>query len=243
MACLLPWVRVPCAIESPRLLALALGLIGALSLWANAPTTLRTQLHGLAIRHGFTIENLSRVEDQPVRGLQGSVRHQLKQLLAGYNHVVLDSPDGRIEEVTILSRKEPVPTIMRQLTIAITRQGAHRVVPAILIGPNTRPYPATLVVDTGVSTVVLPASMSTVLGFTPNDLRDGWSRTANGPMAVQLGVLGAIEIGGVTASDVEVAFVPDHRLGEVKLLGMSFLERFRFTIDDANSELILWVSD
>jgi aspartyl protease family protein len=46
-------------------------------------------------------------------------------------------------------------------------------------------------------------------------------------------------VGNVSANDIKVILIPDDRLGNTMLLGMSFLERFKVTIDDARNELIL----
>jgi len=42
-------------------------------------------------------------------------------------------------------------------------------------------------------------------------------------------------------NDVKVTFISDDRLGNTMLLGMSFLERFNVTIDDAHNALILLI--
>lgn len=39
--------------------------------------------------------------------------------------------------------------------------------------------------------------------------------------------------------DVTVTFLEDKRLKGARLLGMSFLQRFRMTIDDAKNRIIL----
>ncbi len=94
-------------------------------------------------------------------------------------------------------------------------------------------------VDTGASTVVLPASMSTQLGFRPEDLVDGIAHTASDRVKAKIGFLKSVRVGNILANDIKVALMPDDRLGNTMLLGMSFLERFKVTIDDARNELIL----
>jgi len=94
-------------------------------------------------------------------------------------------------------------------------------------------------VDTGATTLVLPSSRIAELGFTAQDLRKGTSQTASGVVPMQLGRLRHVRIGGVSAADVEVSFIADDKLSGNQLLGMSFLQRFKMTIDDANNELIL----
>ena len=94
-------------------------------------------------------------------------------------------------------------------------------------------------VDTGASTVVLPQSMIGRLGFAVGELRDGWTQTANGRVRAKVGKLQSIAVGTAMAQDVTVTFLEDNRLNGAKLLGMSFLQRFRITIDDANRRIIL----
>ena len=94
-------------------------------------------------------------------------------------------------------------------------------------------------VDTGASTVVLPKSMIGQLGFAVDELRDGWTQTANGRVRVKTGTLRSVAVGSAMAQDVTVTFLEDKRLNGARLLGMSFLQRFRMTIDDANNRIIL----
>ena len=101
----------------------------------------------------------------------------------------------------------------------------------------TRTLP--LMIDTGATTLVLPDSMMSELGFTPSDLQDATSQTASGTISVKIGKLRSVKIGAASAENVEVSFIPDHQLRGHQLLGMSFLQRFKMTIDDANNELAL----
>ena len=48
-----------------------------------------------------------------------------------------------------------------------------------------------------------------------------------------------VEIGPEIVSDVEVAFVADEQLGDVRLLGMSVLGRYLVTIDDELDRITL----
>jgi aspartyl protease family protein len=108
-----------------------------------------------------------------------------------------------------------------------------------MVGPNSVARTLPLMVDTGASTLVLPSSMMAKLGFTPEDLREGSSQTASGKVAVKIGLLRSVRIGAVSADNVEVSFIADAELSGNRLLGMSFLQRFKMTIDDAANELVL----
>jgi len=94
-------------------------------------------------------------------------------------------------------------------------------------------------IDTGATTLVLPTSMMPELGFTPEDLHEGTSQTASGNVAVKLGLLRNVRVGAVSADNVEVSFIEDSQLKGNRLLGMSFLQRFKMMIDDAANELVL----
>ena len=123
--------------------------------------------------------------------------------------------------------------------IKTTRRGPHHHVEAALSGPNGYPQVLTLLIDTGATTVVLPASLSSALGFRREDLQDGWTQTANGRVPIKRGILASVKIGDATAENVEVSFIADELLGVQKILGMSFLRNFRMSLDDKNNELIL----
>ena len=110
---------------------------------------------------------------------------------------------------------------------------------ATIVGPNGAAETVPLLIDTGASTLVLPESMIPDLGFSPENLQPGKSQAAGGPVPVKMGVLQTVRVGAVSVEGVEVSFVDDRKLRGTKLLGMSFLQHFRMTMDDARNELIL----
>jgi clan AA aspartic protease (TIGR02281 family) len=127
----------------------------------------------------------------------------------------------------------------RQLTDAQMAELAE----IVETGPNGRRQTMALTLDTGATTIVLPREMIRLLGFQAKDLRDGWSRTAAGRVPIKLGRLRTVKVGHALAKDVAVAF-PAGEAGtdpddELALLGMSFLKRFRLTIEDAKDQIIL----
>ncbi len=109
----------------------------------------------------------------------------------------------------------------------------------MLVGPNGARIAASLIVDTGASAVVLPTLMMEPLGFKPEDLSPGVIQTANGAAPASRGTLAAVEVGGASVKDVAVTFLDDQRLAGHPLLGMSFLGRFRLTVDAADSDITL----
>ncbi|WP_348758754.1 retropepsin-like aspartic protease family protein [Candidatus Methylocalor cossyra] len=221
-----------------------LGGMLLLAWWGEAaaePKDLRVVLETLAGRAGFTVEGLDRVAPGPPGVIpEGSPAEQVKALLQDYNYLLVHGPSGSLERVVITSRKASAgaPSPQRAY-IETTRRGSQHEVQAILVGPNAIGKTVPLLVDTGASLVVLPASMVAELGFAPEQLRDGFGQTANGTVPMRLGQLRLVRVGAVAAEAVEVGFVADSLLGDAMLLGMSFLRRFRMTIDDQRNELIL----
>jgi aspartyl protease family protein len=202
--------------------------------------TLRTQLEALAAKYGFVISGLDHISSGAAqRFVEGNGEDRLKALLEDYNYVVIAPSPGKIEKIIITSLKQPPDKRYVSPYVLTTRVGAQHHVQAVITGPNNQGLDVELVVDTGASTVVLPASMSTQLGFRPEDLVDGIAQTASDRVKVKIGFLKSVRVGNVSANDIKVTIIPNDRLGNTMLLGMSFLERFKVTIDDARNELIL----
>ena len=66
---------------------------------------------------------------------------------------------------------------------------------ARLTGPDGTAHDLRLIVDTGATSVVLPASWIDRLGFLPEELSPGMAHTAGGQVATQIGRLQAVAIG------------------------------------------------
>ena len=94
-------------------------------------------------------------------------------------------------------------------------------------------------VDTGASTLVLPQSLASSLGYEPGELKSVRVQTANGKTTGMTGILDSVRVGEAESDQVAVTFVADHLLGGKRLLGMSFLGRFRMTIDSSNGVIQL----
>lgn len=199
---------------------------------------LRSQLEKLAQDHGIQVEGLEQIGPEPARQAGGSVEEQVRALLADYNFMAVGQ-GGRLERLRITSPKQVGARPKAYSSVKTERVGSHHQVQATLDGPNGADVGVGLLVDTGATTLVLPASMMAALGFTPGQLQNGSSQTAGGPVSVQTGLLKSVKVGDVVAEDVAVSFVADQKLGGARLLGMSFLNRFRFALDDANNELQL----
>ncbi len=201
---------------------------------------LRGQLERLASQHAFAIDGLDHVgtEDVPEQA-NGDLPSRLRDLLHNYNHMMIAGPGKAVERVVVLGQKRGSPGAPPDPSVALTRDGAHHRVEAMVTGPNGRRMPLSLIIDTGASNIVLPESMIPALGFRDQDLKASESQTASGSLAVRMGVLKSVALGDHEAEDVGVTFVADRKLGSLHLLGMSYLGRYRFTIDDQKGELIL----
>ena len=200
--------------------------------------TLRSQLEALAQETGIRIEGLDRVGDEPPRQNEGDVTQRIKALLADYNFMIVGQ-NGRIERVAITSLKNVAPKPKSSGTVKTRRMGAHHQIMATLNGPNGIDVATSLLVDTGATTLVLPESMIRQLGFSQGSLQSGISQTAAGTIPVKTGILKSVRVGDVSTENVPVSFINDQKLNGARLLGMSFLNRFRFSLDDENSELQL----
>ncbi len=220
-------------------LCLAFGALStALAQSDGEPTTLRAQLADLAARNDFAIDGLDRVAEAPARLPNGDLRTQIETLLAGYNHMLMVRR-GAVERVVVLGPKAPPGPRLDRVTIRTTRSGRHHVASAVLVGTGRTRLDVAMLIDTGATTIVLPASMIERLGYRPDDLADAVMQTANGRVTGKQAVLRSVTMGSVVARDVAVSFIDDDRLGGKALLGMSFLGRFRMTIDDARNVVTL----
>ncbi|QBQ55525.1 retropepsin-like aspartic protease family protein [Nitrosococcus wardiae] len=206
---------------------------------AKLKRTLNEELKRLSAVHGIVIKGLEKTRTIPARSTQGSLRQQLQKLLADFNYVMIQAPDKGIERVLILHPKEATPDVPEQIVLATERKGNHHVVRATVMGSRSMAIDVSLLVDTGASLVVLPASILPELGFNADDLEDQEVQTANGPVKAKVGQLHAIEIGTEVVYNVDTAFIDDSLLGRNGLLGMNVLGRYLMTIDDQQNLITL----
>jgi aspartyl protease family protein len=218
------------------------GMLGLCSGIAFADSNdLRSRLERLAADGEFAVGGLERIEPETVGEEHGSISDRLSFLLQNYNHVLIQDERGGISKVLITSRKTPEDTHWTESVTAVhtVRAGSHHQVEAAIAGPNGVVRIVPLMVDTGATSLLLPASMIGELGFAETDLRPAISRTANGLARKLVGTLNSVSVGAASAANVSVSFVPDQKLCGVMVLGMSFLQRFRMTIDNERNELLL----
>ena len=229
-----------------RILLISTLLFSAALFWVRdgvvqeTGTSLRNELEVLASQHSFTISGINKLEDEAANlGSEASLEERLKSLLSGYNYLLVHDATGEISELRILGPHASAEELERRVSVKTMRRGVHHWVEAILVGPRGARRTLPLLVDTGASTVVLPNSMIEELGFKPSELQDGETQTAAGSVNVKLGQLYSVQVGHAHLRDVAVGFIEDDKLGEQPLLGMSFLGRFRLTIDDENNRVML----
>lgn len=201
--------------------------------------TLLEELKAVSAAHGILIEGLEKTSDFPARPVRGSLREQLQQLLFDFNYVLVQSPDGGVEKIFILNQKEAVPDIPEHIVLNTIRSGDHHVVEVIIQGPSRASMEVSLMVDTGASLVVLPASVLSKLGFSPDELESREIATANGRLQAKIGHLHSLEIGSEVIHDIGAAFIEDSLLGSNGLLGMNVLGRYLVTIDDRKNLITL----
>ena len=201
---------------------------------------LRQALEALADEHDFTISGIDELEDSAAASDEGgSLAQRLNSLLLGYNFLLEHDASGAIARLRIFGPHPSAEEVAQRIAVRTTRRGDHHVVAATLVGPRGARRTLPLMVDTGASLVVLPSSMMKELGFKSRQLRVGESQTAAGPVEVKLGKLESVQVGHAFLRNVAVGFIEDDKLGEQNLLGMSFLGRFRLTIDDESDRIIL----
>lgn len=206
-----------------------------------AEGSLRGQLRALAASEGLSVTGLDRVDQARAVDLPaaGDVTHRLEALLRGYNYAILYKADGRVDEVRILGVGRAGLPKVTEVAVPAQRNGSHHMIDAVLAGPTGLWISQRLMLDTGASTIVLPASAIPGLGFRPGDLTDGMVETAGGKVEAKTGTLTTVTIGQAVVRDVAVTFLPDEKIGRAALLGMSFLNRFQVTIDDQTNQIIL----
>jgi aspartyl protease family protein len=219
-------------------------LFALLPAGSAAAEGLQERLEALAAAKGFTVSGLERLAVAPAKVAAvppagAPLPKRIGALLEGYNYVLLYDGEGRITELRISGPAPAAAAVPARGSVATTRRGPHHVVEAELVGPNGTQHRVPLVLDTGATTVVLPLSMIGPLGFEDGDLADGWSQTAAGRVRIKRGWLESIKVGRMAEDRVAVSFIEDDKLGNQTLLGMSFLDRFRLTIDDQNDRIIL----
>ena len=120
--------------------------------------------------------------------------------------------------------------------ITLSRHG-NNLLTSVLF--NNQAY-GRLLVDTGASlTVITPELLQELSLDGQSPLRRAWFNTANGVVEAPIYVIQRISLGGQTVDQLEVAVMNLNNAHINGLLGMNFLQHFRFSIDQHNNVLYL----
>jgi aspartyl protease family protein len=202
---------------------------------------LRRQLENIAAERGFRIAGIELIGDEKSSNYRSkNLVNQINLLLANYNFILIRDAKDQIAQLTIVGlRVTPPERPSFPQYIKTEKFHSEHYVEAVLTGPNGQVLPLKFMVDTGASTLVLPQSLATTLGYAPDELKSVRVQTANGKTEGLTATLQTVRVGEAETEQVAVTFVEDHLLGGKKLLGMSFLGRFRMTFDGSNGLLQL----
>jgi clan AA aspartic protease (TIGR02281 family) len=243
----------------PVVLVVAAALVapsGAVGATEAARVIVAAELARLAAAYGFTVTGDEHLADSKGRAEGQDPVRRLRILLEGFDHIIVENGQGGIDRVIVLGVATPgaaPPDIAQEPMVAVNgqpppdapielptiRNGSQHSVRVALEGAEGRRLARMLLIDTGADTVVLPASLIGTLGIDPDGLEAREVQTANGVAEARTGVLNAVWLGAQRVPEVAVAFLPDERLGNNGLLGMSVLGRYQMTIDDQGNRLTL----
>ncbi len=241
-----------------RWLAL-LALLPPLSGGAQTKIPIGAELERLAATHGFIIEGLSVTGEALGRSKSDDLLPRLRALLADFDHIIVQGPQGKIDKVIIMGEKAlkpppPPPTPapatsaapspgasppISHIELKTTRRGTQHAIQVSLEGEGGKKVTRELVLDTGADFVVLPSSLLSALGIPAAGLQPSEMQTANGKIQARIGNMPAIWLGNNRVENIRVAFLDDVKLGASGLLGMSLLSRYNLTIDERSNRLIL----
>jgi len=123
------------------------------------------------------------------------------------------------------------------IVIPLVPDGQGHLLADVLINNNTH---ALLVVDTGSPLIMLTSTFIQKLGIDPGQSNTGYVEVLNGKYKAAAVLLNSVKLGGLQAQDVGAAvLLEDNKDIKDGLLGMSFLSKFHFTLDQTGQKLIL----
>lgn len=221
---------------SPLLLAAAF-ILFSISAHAENDHDLFSQIDALQTQNKIQITGVERIQNGEKILINGNLEQQVRQLFAGYNHVISRNLKGQIDHIVILGKKQKRKD--NRIVLPTKAKGNHFTVAVSLSGDGSIWQEVDMVIDTGADLIVLPESMISELGLMEGKYTLGKMQTANGVNDVKITRLKEVKIAGESIDDVEVAFIADHLLGENKLLGMSALGRYQVNIDDKSQTVTL----
>ena len=124
----------------------------------------------------------------------------------------------------------------REAVIIPIREGAASIAASVVLNGSSRHE---FLVDTGATLTAISQQMATDLGYRLGpQLRWVRVRTANGVVEAPIVVLNSVSIEGFTVDNLEAIALP-HTSPELGLLGLNFLNHFKYTVDNKRRELRL----
>ncbi|NKN31654.1 retropepsin-like aspartic protease [Marichromatium bheemlicum] len=229
----------------PFVLFLMLLLGGAGQVRAAPEVEVGATLDHLAQRHGFSVSGRELARGHLGRLRAGGLERRLRHLLAGLDHVILRTPDGRVVRVILVGARRtpgaisgaPLPEAA-PLQLPLRRKGAAWVVVLTLESGDAAPRRQPLLLDTGATRTLLPARVCAELGL---DLEAPPVAIALGGAEVlaRPGRLTAVRAGPRRLLEVEVGCVEGRALGGNALLGEDLFERLGARLDRDGARLLL----
>jgi len=123
------------------------------------------------------------------------------------------------------------------IIIPLAPDGQGHLLADVLI--NNRIH-ASLVVDTGSPVVMLTSSFIQKLGLDLSHSNEGYVEILNGKYKAAAVSLDSVKLGGAQAQDTSaVVLLEDNKGIKDGLLGLSFLSKFHFTLDQTGQKLVL----
>jgi clan AA aspartic protease (TIGR02281 family) len=126
---------------------------------------------------------------------------------------------------------------MEGIIIPLVPDGQGHLLADVLINGNIH---ASLVVDTGSPVVMLTTSFINKLGLDLSQSNTGYVEVLNGKYKAAAVTLDSVKLGDAQAQDVGATVLLEDSNGiRDGLLGLSFLSKFHFTLDQTGQKLIL----
>jgi clan AA aspartic protease (TIGR02281 family) len=154
------------------------------------------------------------------------------------NRALLVKPD-RVQSMVIVLPGVATPSPSSQVTtVPLMGHGNTLFLRVSIPGGSEMIF----LLDTGATYCALSATKANHLGVRPGSEDPNVSvMTMSGVLTAPLVMLPSLAVGGFEEREVETLIIPDHPIpGDVEgILGLSFLNRFRFTVDPEEGELIL----
>ncbi|MCB1903228.1 MAG: hypothetical protein KDI18_03835, partial [Gammaproteobacteria bacterium] len=108
-------------------------LMLAVSIGLTTPVVgadLKSQLESLADAHGIVLSGEAILAGASAVAAKGDIAERIKQMLSGFNHVVVHSPQGAVSRVMVLGAVRPASALPDQIVINTKRLGSHHALTA-----------------------------------------------------------------------------------------------------------------